>query len=173
MAKNTYDESSFKVLRGLEPVRQRPGMYTNLESPNHLIAEVVDNACDEALAAYAKNITVTAISILAVSWAGGDFVAQPQAPLPSAPLTLTPIAAGSGPQVAVGTLAVPGAAPGVWTLKLRSHTAPDFRSLTANDIGDVVKAMKNLYSMLRQMEQALRGHPLRRAPGTVESSNRS
>jgi topoisomerase-4 subunit B len=56
----TYDESSFKVLRGLEPVRQRPGMYTNLESPNHLIAEVVDNACDEALAAYAKNITVTA-----------------------------------------------------------------------------------------------------------------
>ena len=56
----TYDESSFKVLRGLEPVRQRPGMYTNLESPNHLIAEVVDNACDEALAGYAKNITVTA-----------------------------------------------------------------------------------------------------------------
>jgi len=60
MAKNTYDESSFKVLRGLDPVRQRPGMYTNLESPNHLIAEVVDNACDEALAAYAKNISVTA-----------------------------------------------------------------------------------------------------------------
>lgn len=59
MAKN-YDESSFKVLRGLEPVRQRPGMYTNLESPNHLIAEVVDNACDEALAGYAKNIVVTA-----------------------------------------------------------------------------------------------------------------
>jgi topoisomerase-4 subunit B len=60
MAKNTYDESSFKVLRGLEPVRQRPGMYTNLESPNHLIAEVVDNACDEALGGYAKNIYVTA-----------------------------------------------------------------------------------------------------------------
>ena len=60
MAKNTYDESSFKVLRGLEPVRQRPGMYTNLESPNHLIAEVVDNACDEALAGYARNIFVTA-----------------------------------------------------------------------------------------------------------------
>ncbi len=56
----TYNESSFKVLRGLEPVRQRPGMYTNLESPNHIIAEVVDNACDEALAGYAKNIFVTA-----------------------------------------------------------------------------------------------------------------
>ncbi len=60
MAKNIYDESSFKVLRGLEPVRQRPGMYTNLESPNHLIAEVIDNACDEALAGHARNITVTA-----------------------------------------------------------------------------------------------------------------
>jgi topoisomerase-4 subunit B len=56
----TYNESSFKVLRGLDPVRQRPGMYTNLESPNHIIAEVVDNACDEALAGYAKNIFVTA-----------------------------------------------------------------------------------------------------------------
>lgn len=56
----TYNEASFKVLRGLDPVRQRPGMYTNLESPNHIIAEVVDNACDEALAGYAKNIHVTA-----------------------------------------------------------------------------------------------------------------
>jgi topoisomerase-4 subunit B len=56
----TYNETSFKVLRGLEPVRQRPGMYTNLESPNHIIAEVVDNACDEALASYANNIRVIA-----------------------------------------------------------------------------------------------------------------
>jgi topoisomerase-4 subunit B len=56
----TYNESSFKVLRGLDPVRQRPGMYTNLESPNHIIAEVVDNACDEALAGFARNIQVTA-----------------------------------------------------------------------------------------------------------------
>ena len=59
MAK-TYDESSFKVLRGLEPVRLRPGMYTNLESPTHLIAEVIDNACDEALGGHAKNINVIA-----------------------------------------------------------------------------------------------------------------
>lgn len=59
MAKS-YNESSFKVLRGLDPVRQRPGMYTNLESPNHIIAEVVDNACDEALAGHARNIQVVA-----------------------------------------------------------------------------------------------------------------
>lgn len=55
-----YDESSFKVLRGLEPVRQRPGMYTSLENPNHIITEAVDNACDEALAGFAKDIAVTA-----------------------------------------------------------------------------------------------------------------
>ncbi len=67
MAKNIYDESSFKVLRGLDPVRQRPGMYTNLESPNHLIAEVVDNACDEALGGYAKNIYVIAHADSSVS----------------------------------------------------------------------------------------------------------
>ncbi|HEU0189253.1 MAG TPA: ATP-binding protein, partial [Gallionella sp.] len=56
----TYNEASFKVLRGLDPVRQRPGMYTNLESPNHIIAEVIDNSCDEALAGYATSIHVTA-----------------------------------------------------------------------------------------------------------------
>ncbi len=57
---STYDESSFKVLRGLEPVRQRPGMYTTLDNPNHIITEVIDNACDEALAGHARNISVIA-----------------------------------------------------------------------------------------------------------------
>ncbi len=57
---STYDETSFKVLRGLEPVRQRPGMYTTLDNPNHIITEVVDNACDEALAGFSKTISVTA-----------------------------------------------------------------------------------------------------------------
>lgn len=57
---STYDESSFKVLRGLEPVRQRPGMYTTLDNPNHIITEVVDNACDEALAGFSNVINVIA-----------------------------------------------------------------------------------------------------------------
>ncbi len=56
MSKQTYDESSFRVLKGLEPVRERPGMYTRTDSPAHIIQEVVDNAADEALAGHAKNL---------------------------------------------------------------------------------------------------------------------
>ena len=58
MSKQTYDESSFRVLKGLEPVRERPGMYTRTDSPAHIIQEVVDNAADEALGGYAKNLHV-------------------------------------------------------------------------------------------------------------------
>ena len=56
---NSYSESSIKVLKGLEPVKQRPGMYTRTENPLHIVQEVIDNACDEALAGYGKHITVT------------------------------------------------------------------------------------------------------------------
>ena len=56
---NSYDESSFRVLKGLEPVRERPGMYTRTENPLHIIQEVIDNAADEALAGFAKSISVT------------------------------------------------------------------------------------------------------------------
>ena len=54
-----YDESSFRVLQGLEPVRERPGMYTRTDSPAHIIQEVIDNAADEALGGFAKKIHVT------------------------------------------------------------------------------------------------------------------
>ena len=54
-----YSESSIRVLKGLEPVKQRPGMYTRTDNPLHIIQEVLDNAADEALAGYGKKINVT------------------------------------------------------------------------------------------------------------------
>ena len=47
------------MLTGLEPVRLRPGMYTDTSRPNHLVQEVVDNSVDEALAGYAREVEVT------------------------------------------------------------------------------------------------------------------
>ena len=53
-----YTESSIRVLKGLEPVKQRPGMYTRTDNPLHVIQEVIDNAADEALAGHGKKIKV-------------------------------------------------------------------------------------------------------------------
>ena len=55
---NEYSEGSIRVLKGLEPVKQRPGMYTRTDNPLHIIQEVLDNAADEALAGYGKKIKV-------------------------------------------------------------------------------------------------------------------
>ena len=54
-----YSEGSIRVLKGLEPVKQRPGMYTRTDSPMHIIQEVLDNAADESLAGHGKKIKVT------------------------------------------------------------------------------------------------------------------
>ena len=54
-----YSESSIRVLKGLEPVKQRPGMYTRTDNPLHIIQEVLDNSADEALAGHGKKIKVT------------------------------------------------------------------------------------------------------------------
>ena len=54
-----YSEGSIRVLKGLEPVKQRPGMYTRTDNPLHIIQEVLDNAADEALAGFGKKIKVT------------------------------------------------------------------------------------------------------------------
>ncbi|MBI3771348.1 MAG: DNA topoisomerase IV subunit B [Gammaproteobacteria bacterium] len=56
---NKYDASAIEVLSGLEPVRKRPGMYTDTTRPNHLAQEVVDNSVDEAIAGHATSVDVT------------------------------------------------------------------------------------------------------------------
>ncbi len=55
---DAYDASAIEVLTGLEPVRKRPGMYTDTSRPNHLVQEVVDNSVDEAIAGHASRIEV-------------------------------------------------------------------------------------------------------------------
>lgn len=58
MSQTNYDARSIEVLTGLDPVRKRPGMYTETDRPNHLIQEVVDNSVDEAMAGFADRIEV-------------------------------------------------------------------------------------------------------------------
>ena len=55
----SYTASDIEVLTGLEPVRRRPGMYTDTRNPNHLVHEVVDNSVDEAISGHCDNIAVT------------------------------------------------------------------------------------------------------------------
>jgi topoisomerase IV subunit B len=57
--RDTYAEASIRVLKGLEPVKQRPGMYTRTDNPLHIVQEVIDNAADEALAGFGARIAVT------------------------------------------------------------------------------------------------------------------
>ena len=57
--KNAYTGASIEVLKGLEPVRRRPGMYTDTATPNHLGMEVIDNSVDEAVAGFCNKILVT------------------------------------------------------------------------------------------------------------------
>lgn len=56
---NNYNADAIEVLTGLDPVRKRPGMYTDTTRPNHLIQEVIDNSVDEALSGFASQLTLT------------------------------------------------------------------------------------------------------------------
>ncbi len=58
MSNSDYNAESIEVLKGLEPVRRRPGMYTDTSSPDHLAHEVIDNSVDEAIAGFADRIDV-------------------------------------------------------------------------------------------------------------------
>ena len=55
---NTYNADAIEVLTGLDPVRKRPGMYTDTTRPNHLVQEVIDNSVDEALAGHANHLSL-------------------------------------------------------------------------------------------------------------------
>jgi hypothetical protein len=86
-----------------------------------------------------KTIAVTGITVLAIAWEPGNFVLVPQAPLPTTPVTLTPVAGATEPNICGGTIATPPGTPlGTWTFELQQQGASDFQSLTKNLIGDVV-----------------------------------
>ena len=63
MAKNSYDAEAIEVLSGLDPVKKRPGMYTDTSNPNHLIQEVLDNSVDEALSGHCSNIKISILKV--------------------------------------------------------------------------------------------------------------
>ncbi|KVG66384.1 DNA topoisomerase IV subunit B [Burkholderia pseudomultivorans] len=93
-----YSEASIKVLKGLEPVKQRPGMYTRTENPLHIIQEVIDNASDEALGGYGRQITVTLHADQSVSVAddgrGIPFGMHPEERVPVVEIVFTRLHAG-------------------------------------------------------------------------------
>lgn len=93
-----YDASAIEVLSGLEPVRKRPGMYTDTTRPNHLAQEVIDNSVDEAVAGHAKQIDVVlfADGSLQVRDDGRGMPVDihPQSGLPGVEVILTKLHAG-------------------------------------------------------------------------------
>ena len=98
MSTTAYDASAIEVLTGLEPVRKRPGMYTDTARPNHLAQEVVDNSVDEAMAGHASRIDVTlhADGSLGVSDDGRGMPVDihPEQQIPGVELILTRLHAG-------------------------------------------------------------------------------
>jgi topoisomerase-4 subunit B len=95
---NSYNAADIEVLSGLDPVRRRPGMYTDTTRPNHLAHEVIDNSVDEALAGHARNIEVTLHrdgSLAVVDDGRGMPVdVHPQEKIPGVELILTRLHAG-------------------------------------------------------------------------------
>jgi topoisomerase-4 subunit B len=93
-----YSEGSIRVLKGLEPVKQRPGMYTRTDNPLHIIQEVLDNAADEALAGHGKKIRVTLHADSSVSveddGRGIPFGLHPEEKAPVVELVFTRLHAG-------------------------------------------------------------------------------
>ncbi|MBZ0222472.1 MAG: DNA topoisomerase IV subunit B [Dokdonella sp.] len=93
-----YNAADIEVLSGLDPVKRRPGMYTDTARPNHLVQEVVDNSVDEALAGHAKTIEVTLHADGSVEVAddgrGMPVDIHPEEKIPGVELILTRLHAG-------------------------------------------------------------------------------
>ena len=93
-----YRAEDIEVLTGLEPVRRRPGMYTDTTRPNHLAMEVIDNSVDEALAGHARSVDVTAYDDGSVEVAddgrGMPVDIHPEQGMPGVELILTRLHAG-------------------------------------------------------------------------------
>ncbi len=97
--KNAYTAESIEVLTGLDPVRHRPGMYTDTQRPNHLAQEVIDNSVDEAIAGHANNIDVILYKDGSLSVTdngrGMPVDVHPEQKLPGVELILTRLHAGA------------------------------------------------------------------------------
>lgn len=98
MNATSYDAAAIEVLSGLDPVRKRPGMYTDTSRPNHLAQEVIDNSVDEAIAGHASTITVVLYADGSLSVAddgrGMPVDIHPDEGIPGVELILTRLHAG-------------------------------------------------------------------------------
>ncbi len=96
--KNQYDAASIEVLTGLEPVKKRPGMYTDTSRPNHLAQEVIDNSVDEAIVGFATQIGVILHADQSISviddGRGMPVDIHPQQGIPGVEVILTKLHAG-------------------------------------------------------------------------------
>lgn len=94
----SYQAQDIEVLSGLDPVKRRPGMYTDTTRPNHLVQEVIDNSVDEALAGHANRIDVVLCSDGSVSVSdngrGMPVDLHPEEGIPGVELILTKLHAG-------------------------------------------------------------------------------
>lgn len=86
-----------------------------------------------------KTISVTSLTVLALSWSATSLVVEPQAPLPGADVVMAAVGGGTEPYVWAATIPTPAGTPlGTWSFKLRQQTAADFHSLSRNAVGDVI-----------------------------------